>query len=393
MKFKSIEGLRGWMAWWVVVGHAIWLTGTAQWLPGPVAKVVMSTDIAVNVFIIVSGFVITHLLASARESYSQYLWRRFLRIAPIYVFCLFLAIAVTDWYMHVFVDQPWAVQQAMRIDRLAQTNEHWWTHLGAHLTLLHGLIPASVLTYSPSTFLAPAWSLSLEWQFYLLAPVIVSLMTRSLRSACITLAVLLAAGIASSIVFEGQYEFPSMLLLSIQYFMVGIVSRLVLSRLRPLPVSPVILLLAICPLVVYTRSLELAVWALFAIFILQESGLLAGGSRAFALLQYALGTNPVMRSLGTFSYSTYLIHLPTIAIVVHLYDAWRPIEQQMDIVIATVLAIVVVLMVSPLTYYLIEKPFIDIGKKQRVARADVARMGPAGSAQTALKTASVENSP
>ena len=74
------------MAWWVVAGHALRLTGTAQWLPAPVAKVVMKTDIAVNVFIIVSGFVITHLLMNARESYSQYIWRRFLRIAPIYIF-------------------------------------------------------------------------------------------------------------------------------------------------------------------------------------------------------------------------------------------------------------------------------------------------------------------
>lgn len=380
------------MAWWVVAGHAIRLTGTGQWLPGPVAKVLMKTDIAVNVFIIVSGFVITHLLMNARETYPQYLWRRFLRIVPIYVFCLFLAIAVTDWYVHVFVELPWSFRQGMRVDRLAETEQHWWTHLLAHLTLLHGLIPASVLKYSPSAFLAPAWSLSLEWQFYLLAPAIVGLMMRSLRSACITLAVLLLAGILSSIVFKGQYEFPSMLLLSIQYFMVGIVSRLVLSRLRPLPASPLMLLLAVCPLVVYTRSLELGLWALFAIFILQESGLLAAGSRSFSLLQYALGTNPVVRSLGTFSYSTYLIHLPVIAIVVHFYDAWRPIEQQMDIVVATALALVVVLIVSPLTYYLIEKPFIDMGKKKRAARTDGAHAGPAASAQPALEAASVKNS-
>jgi peptidoglycan/LPS O-acetylase OafA/YrhL len=374
LKFKSIEGLRGWMAWWVVAGHAMRLTGTAQWLPAPVAKVVMKTDIAVNVFIIVSGFVITHLLMNARESYSQYIWRRFLRIAPIYIFCLFLAIAVTDWYVHVFVELPWSVRQGMRVDRLAETGEHWWSHLLAHLTLLHGLIPASVLKYSPSAFLAPAWSLSLEWQFYLLAPVIVGAMMRSLRSACITLAILLAGGVASRIVFAGQYEFPSMLLLSIQYFMVGIVSRLVLSRLRPLPVSATLLLLAVCPLVAYTRSLEMGLWALFAIFILQESGLLAPSSRGFALLQYAVGTNPVIRNLGTFSYSTYLIHLPIIAIVVHFYDAWRPIQQQMDIVIATALALVIVLIVSPLTYYLVEKPFIDMGKKKKAARADDAHI-------------------
>jgi peptidoglycan/LPS O-acetylase OafA/YrhL len=188
---------------------------------------------------------------------------------------------------------------------------------------------------------------------------------------------LLAAGVASRIVFAGQYEFPSMLLLSIQYFLVGIVSRLVLSRLQPLPVSATLLLLAACPLVAYTRSLEMGLWALFAIFILQESGLLATPSRGFAFLQYVLGTNPVIRNLGTFSYSTYLIHLPVIAIVVHFYDTWRPIRQQTDIVIATALALAVVLIVSPLAYYLVEKPFIDIGKRKRAARGDDARIASA----------------
>jgi peptidoglycan/LPS O-acetylase OafA/YrhL len=41
-------------------------------------------------------------------------------------------------------------------------------HLLAHLTLTQGLIPQSVLPYAYVTLLGPAWSLSTEWQFYLL---------------------------------------------------------------------------------------------------------------------------------------------------------------------------------------------------------------------------------
>jgi peptidoglycan/LPS O-acetylase OafA/YrhL len=41
-------------------------------------------------------------------------------------------------------------------------------HLLAHLLLLHGLLPQGLLPYAYITLLGPAWSLSTEWQFYLL---------------------------------------------------------------------------------------------------------------------------------------------------------------------------------------------------------------------------------
>lgn len=364
VKFRSIEGLRGWMAWWVVLAHALQLTGVSRWLHGPLT-ILLQSSVAVNVFIIVSGFVITHLLLNARESYAQYIWRRFLRIAPIYFFCLIVAISLTAWYAQVFVDLPWSTARDSRIERLAETQSHWWAHLLAHATLLHGLIPATLLKFSPSSFLTPAWSLSLEWQFYLIAPLIMAAMLRSLRAACATIAVLLIAAAASRIGVKSLYDFPAMLLLSIQYFLVGIVSRLVLARLKALPVDPGVLLLAVLPIAAFAHSLWFAIWLLFCIFMLQESGLLAQPSRAFSLVQYLLGTNPLIRALGKFSYSTYLLHIPLFVIVVHYYAQWRPVVQQTDLIVAVALALAVTLIASPLAYYLIEKPFIELGKKQR----------------------------
>ena len=43
-------------------------------------------------------------------------------------------------------------------------------HIPLHLTLLHGVVPEKLLPSSATAFLGPAWSLSLEWQFYLIAP-------------------------------------------------------------------------------------------------------------------------------------------------------------------------------------------------------------------------------
>ena len=56
--FHSIEGLRAYMAWWVVLGHAISVCGAPAWLPENISKRLASgTGVAVEVFIIVSGFV------------------------------------------------------------------------------------------------------------------------------------------------------------------------------------------------------------------------------------------------------------------------------------------------------------------------------------------------
>ena len=55
---------------------------------------------------------------------------------------------------------------------------HFWSHLAAHVLLLHGMIPETWLADANFTFLSQGWSISLEWQFYLLAPALFLLVTR-----------------------------------------------------------------------------------------------------------------------------------------------------------------------------------------------------------------------
>ena len=58
-KLLEFEGLRGWLAWWVVVGHSLDESGwSASFLP-TIGKFFMGQMFAVRIFIILSGFVIT----------------------------------------------------------------------------------------------------------------------------------------------------------------------------------------------------------------------------------------------------------------------------------------------------------------------------------------------
>jgi len=48
-------------------------------------------------------------------------------------------------------------------------------HTFWHLTLLNGLLPKSFLPDATGTLLTPAWSITLEWQYYLIAPILARL--------------------------------------------------------------------------------------------------------------------------------------------------------------------------------------------------------------------------
>lgn len=125
--FVSIEGCRFWLAWWVVANHAIDLVG-GGWLSPSAESFLTNGAAAVNLFVIVSGFVVTHLLLSKEEHYSIYLMRRFLRIAPIYLFCLILAICSEDWFRHVYATLPYSKHIALNLERLAYQSQHWWAY-------------------------------------------------------------------------------------------------------------------------------------------------------------------------------------------------------------------------------------------------------------------------
>ena len=76
-RFAPIEGLRAWLAWGVFFGHIVLFAGLSR-LGIPRGAGEVASD-CVQVFIIVSGFVITHLLLAQQESYASYIARRFFR--------------------------------------------------------------------------------------------------------------------------------------------------------------------------------------------------------------------------------------------------------------------------------------------------------------------------
>ncbi len=363
----TIEALRGWMAWWVVLTHALQLMGAGgghgavDVIPRPVLRLLMSGDTGVSVFIIISGFVITHLMLGKRENYSTYLFRRFMRLAPIYVFCLLVALIVMNLTWLAYGTSPLPLNQAMRLSRFEAEEAHFGTHLLLHLSLLHSVIPDTFLPYASTALLPPAWSLSLEWQFYLLAPFLIPVAMRSGVMA-FSLAVMLVVARLWLHDTGLRWQYDGFFFLAGDLFMIGILSRIAFERIRLGQIGIGYLLLAGALLLNVDLKAAL-IWVFFFALSLREAGFLPIRSALLDRVHRLLALNPMMRALGRWSYSTYLVHIPVFSVLVGIYVGQVGAQNVSQMAVAGILALSFPLLVaiSALLYRFIETPPLRLG--------------------------------
>src|SRR5882757_3055269 len=171
---KEFDGLRGLLALWVFASHALELG------PYSAAAAPLRPNLAVDIFIILSGFVIFHLLGTG-EDYRTFITRRWFRLFPVFAVCFLIALALYGWMQ---VDD----EVAFGLGHLSNLKPH----LVAHATMLHGVVPEQILPHSARAILVPAWSISLEWQFYLVAPLLFVFAMRPNGKLTLLVAALLA---------------------------------------------------------------------------------------------------------------------------------------------------------------------------------------------------------
>ena len=185
----ALDGLRALAALWVVAFHATAFTGIAP-------PVIRHGYLGVDLFFILSGFVLAHVYAPpfARDRlsfYARYLCRRVARLWPVWLVVLALfalkaeigrwsglgggGLRIADdpglWSLYALLMQSWGWADAERIN-------------------------------------PPGWSLSYEWAASLLLPVALAAAVR-LRSAPACLGLALACLVAHALYTRG-HELPSL---------------------------------------------------------------------------------------------------------------------------------------------------------------------------------------
>lgn len=169
----SIQYLRAFAALVVLAYHVTWHFKCSQY-------VYMA---AVDLFFIISGFVIWISTSGRGMTVKEYMWRRFMRVVPLY----------------------WVVTLASCL--LYLCNRHWargeevtWPYLGLSLAFW----PYFRSTGAVAPIVAPGWTLNLEMLFYLLFAMALPQRNEWRRVAAVALAL---AGIVLQGVWMGR-DYP-----------------------------------------------------------------------------------------------------------------------------------------------------------------------------------------
>ena len=176
--------------------------------------------------------VILRSLHAYRGQPRGFLIARATRIFPVYllVFAVALAVRAPDYGLSAM---PWiGPDSPVQILVSSGWPEGALVEIAAHLVMAHGLFPDAVLPHVWVRFLGAAWSLSTEWQFYVLALILAMRGMRDSRLVVFFLA-LAAAGLGwHTLAPEGWVFSRAFLPNKAQYFALGIASAAVLARAR-----------------------------------------------------------------------------------------------------------------------------------------------------------------
>lgn len=366
----EIDGLRAWMAWWVVCQHILQISGIDRLYPNPLIKLLTMGGLAVIVFVIISGFVIANLIVLRPENYRAYIARRFMRIFPIYIVAVAANWLLQGVYYQTFSITPWSLEG--HDARIIGEWENMPLHILLHLTLMHGMVPNDLLQGAVTAILTPAWSLSLEWQYYLAAPFVMSSLfckswPHQVTVGVVGLVLMFLAYWHSPL---QNWQLPAFLPLLFGFFMLGAASRMWFSDV-PRARLALPLFLAGLNIFLYAHSycgghlwvafIPVAIWLL----TLLTFGVRYSSASALLLSRIAhrfVGSIAI-RKLGTWSYSTYLMHIPLFVCALWLLrGSGLPISQY-SYFFTLLLAAILLIPLSWLCYNYIEKPAMILGKR------------------------------
>jgi peptidoglycan/LPS O-acetylase OafA/YrhL len=298
-RLECLDGLRGMLALYVMLGHMAPFSALPAWAVDPLSH----GGAAVDIFFILSGLVILRSLESCGFAARPFLVLRTTRIFPVFLVMFATGIAVQS-LPDSFDAMPWIAPDSNAHDIWHQGwPAAWPVEVAAHLTMTHGLFPNGVLPDVWVSFLGSAWSLSTEWQFYVLALALGRTRMGPERLAAVFV-VLAIAGLAWDLTAPYEWRFSRAFLPNkAQYFALGIASAAWFDG-RSIRSFAIVLAAALVLSIAHgntEKSLPPVIWALCLAAQRSPRGLpfVAGPLRW-----------PVMQWFGTVSYPIYLANEP-----------------------------------------------------------------------------------
>ncbi len=357
-RIKELDGLRGIAILLVLVWHYF----TIQIQPGGSAplgylvKFLSLTWSGVDLFFVLSGFFIIGILVDAKGSptyFRTFYIRRICRILPLYYLMVGLFILLPR--MGLF-QNDWLFAEELPLWSYLTLTQNFFMHDQG---------------FGPN-WLGVTWSLAIEEQFYLFIPLLVWSLSRRKLVWFFVMAILLAPVLRQYFGNLGAYVFPFTRADSI--LMGGLIALLIRSRkiwlayrvhYRGLVVLAGICLLGLVSLVVRNAGVgDVYLHFLLGLFY-SVVVVLTLASRDKNLNVFL--SNRVLVWLGLRSYGIYLFHQPVSSLVNQVMKGSpTPTLERFSDLGTTAVALILVVVLSEISYRYFESYFLRIGRKFRL---------------------------
>lgn len=352
--FPGLNGLRFFAAMAVAVSHVELLKQYAG-LPNRYddPAVYELGRLAVTLFFVLSGYLITYLLLVEKKStrtidVKQFYIRRILRIWPLYFLLVGLAFFV---FPHV---------SALRLPQHAEYS------LAATLPLFVLFLPQLALSiFAPVPYAEPAWSIGVEEQFYLLWPLLMRRFKSFVTLAIVVIVTILAARYGALAMAQANRADADALRV-----WNAVINYFYFTRIECMAIGGLFAWLVFEKKglgFLHSRATQLVVYAITAYLLIIDAGkpIFSYGwySLLFGVLIVNVSTNP--RSLlklswkpfdflGNLSFSIYMFHEVAIRAVMSATGNGLP-----DPALYTA-SLALTLVIAAATYSLVERPFLRL---------------------------------
>lgn len=353
-RIDAFDGLRGVLAMAVAVAH---LYGE---VPHGIAALTFGW-IAVKAFFVLSGFLMATVILenwSSRNFVPVFYIRRICRTWPLY----FILIAGVFACHALFAGAPWIEQDVL-------------LPMWRYLTFSHPFAMVAEATAGPR-WLTPTWTLSIEEQFYLVAPLICFLAGRRYLLPALAALAVMSIGVQATLMNGDAHErmAGSILLVPVLHALVfGMIGGVLHAR-GALRNERILLALRIAPLALVV--LAFAVKMLFGMRAFEVLGMPAIAlACAFYLTALAEGApeaqtmlRPKLRFLGQLSFGIYLFHMPINGLLHGLVLGAVPDIATPAQLAVTTAALALTIALALLLNRTVERPMIALGRRLKFDR-------------------------
>lgn len=339
----EIDGLRFIAIFSVILFHLNWFitskTGRSEGAD-LLTEFLSNGHIGVQLFFVISGFVIAlpfakgHLLNGRLPNLRQYLFRRLTRLEPPYIVNLLFRFGLLSF-------------------ATADTFSELFPHLLASMGYLHNIIYGSM---SKINFVA--WSLEIELQFYLLAPLVTSVFM--IRSKIGRRVLLVSLIIIFPIIAYALNGFPRVnlsILSAAQYFLTGFL--LVDIYLIEWDQNPAKSWL--------WDMVSVLAWSAIVALLYQDGGesfiviptFFAYVAAFKGVLSNKFFCQPVIYTIGGMCYTFYLYHYSVISAISRLLikvEFLNQLPAWLEVILAGLVIVPAVLLFGTIMFILVEKP-------------------------------------